>query len=86
MCNRQEEIVMQEPYQQQQMVSEKSKGTAAVLCFFFGWLGIHRFYVGKTGTGLLWMFTLGLAGLGEIIDFIMILCGSFTDKNGAALR
>ncbi len=77
---------MQEPYQQQQMVSEKSKGTAAVLCFFFGWLGIHRFYVGKTGTGLLWMFTLGLAGLGEIIDFIMILCGSFTDKNGAALR
>lgn len=77
---------MQEPYQQQQMVSEKSKGTAAVLCFFFGWLGIHRFYVGKIGTGLLWMFTLGLAGLGEIIDFIMILCGSFTDKNGAVLK
>lgn len=33
--------------------SDKSRGVAAVLCFFLGGLGIHRFYVGKIGTGLL---------------------------------
>lgn len=73
-------------YQNQQIVSSKSKGTAAVLCFFFGFLGIHRFYVGKIGTGFLWLLTLGLFGIGEVVDFIMILCGSFTDKDGAALK
>ena len=69
----------------QQMISAKSKGVAAVLCFFLGGLGIHRFYVGKVGTGLLWLFTLGLCGIGTIIDFIMILCGSFKDKYGALM-
>ena len=73
-------------FQNQQMISSKSKGTTAVLCFFFGWLGVHRFYVGKIGTGIIWMLTLGLFGLGEIIDFIMILCGSFTDKEGAVIK
>ncbi len=68
------------------LVSEKSKGTAAVLCFFLGWLGIHRFYVGKVGTGVLWMLTLGLFGIGEVVDFIMILCGSFKDGNGGEIR
>lgn len=68
------------------LVSEKSKGTAAVLCFFLGWLGIHRFYVGKVGTGILWMLTLGLLGIGEVVDFIMILCGSFKDGNGGEIR
>lgn len=73
-------------FENQQAVSEKSKGTAAVLCFFLGALGVHRFYVGKIGTGILWLVTLGFCGIGEIVDFIMILCGSFTDKNGAYLR
>ncbi len=73
-------------FENQQAVSEKSKGVAAVLCFFLGALGVHRFYVGKIGTGILWLVTLGFCGIGEIVDFIMILCGSFTDKNGAYLR
>lgn len=73
-------------FENQQAVSEKSKGVAAVLCFFLGALGVHRFYVGKIGTGFLWLVTLGFCGIGEIVDFIMILCGSFTDKNGAYLR
>lgn len=71
---------------QNQAISAKSKGTAAVLCFFLGFLGIHRFYAGKTGTGILWLFTGGLIGIGAVVDFIMILCGSFTDKDGAMLK
>lgn len=60
----------------------KSKVTAALLCFFFGGLGVHRFYVGKIGTGILWLVTVGFCGVGTLIDFIMILCGKFTDKSG----
>ena len=67
-------------------MSVKSKGVAAVLCFFLGLFGIHRFYVGKIGTGIIWLFTGGLFGIGAIVDFIMILCGSFTDKAGTFLK
>ena len=55
---------------------------AAVLCFFLGWLGVHRFYVGKIGTGILQIFTLGGFGIWLLIDFIMIVVGSFRDKAG----
>lgn len=65
--------------------SPKSRTTAALLCFFLGFLGIHRFYAGKIGTGLLWLFTGGLFFVGELVDFIMILCGSFTDSDGTKL-
>lgn len=78
--------MLEQNFQNQEMVSGKSKGTAAVLCFFLGALGIHRFYVGKIGTGILWMLTLGFLGLGSLIDFIMILCGSFKDKDGALIK
>lgn len=65
--------------------SDKNKWVAFLLCFFLGTLGFHRFYVGKVGTGILYLFTLGLFGIGAIVDCIMILCGSFKDKHGYKL-
>jgi hypothetical protein len=64
----------------------KSKWAALLLCFFLGWLGVHRFYVGKVGTGLLYLLTGGLLGVGWLIDFISILFGGFRDKDRRRLE
>lgn len=66
-------------------VSSKSKWVAFFLCVFFSYLGFHKFYVGKVGAGILYLFTVGLFGFGWIIDAIVILCGSSTDKWGRKL-
>ena len=67
-------------------VSPKSRLVAAILCFFFGCLGVHRFYVGKIGTGILMILTFGGLGIWALIDFIIIIVGSFTDSEGKVLK
>lgn len=69
-----------------EVCSSHSKWVAFVLCLLLGGIGVHRFYVGKIGTGILYIFTGGLFGIGWLVDFIMILCGSFTDKSGLPLK
>lgn len=61
-------------------MTEKRILPAFLLCFFLGCFGAHRFYVGKIGTGILQLVTLGGLGIWALIDFIMIIIGSFTDK------
>lgn len=66
--------------------SQKSKTTALILCIFLGFLGVHRFYVGKYGTGVLWFFTAGVFVFGWIIDIALIASGSFTDGQGLPVK
>ncbi len=52
----------------------KSKGIAYLLWLisFFGWLGFHRFYLGKIGTGIIWIITGGVFGIGSLIDLFTL--------------
>jgi TM2 domain-containing membrane protein YozV len=67
-------------------VSPKLRLAAALFCGFFGYLGIHRFYVGKIGTGILMILTAGGLGIWVVIDFIFIVLGKFHDKEGRVVR
>jgi hypothetical protein len=66
-------------------ISPKSKDVALILAIFLGYLGVHRFYVGKIGMGLLYLFTGGLFGIGWIWDIIKIVSGNFRDSHGLPL-
>lgn len=56
-----------------------------LLCFFLGIIGVHRFYNGKIGTGILMIFTFGGIGIWTTIDLIMIIFGKFTKKDGTLI-
>lgn len=59
--------------------SPKSRLASLLLCVTLGWCGGHRFYAGKIGTGILYLFTGGLFGIGIIVDLITISTGTFKD-------
>lgn len=63
-------------------VSPRSRLVALLFCIFLGVFGIHRFYLGKIWTALLMALTLGGFGVWVLVDFILILLGSFRDKEG----
>lgn len=51
----------------------RNKWVALLLCVFLGFVGGHKFYEGKAGMGILYLFTMGLFGIGVIIDFFTLL-------------
>jgi len=59
--------------------------TALLLCFFLGVFGVHRFYTGHIGLGVVQLLTLGGCGIWALIDFILIIVGSFKDSDGRLL-
>lgn len=67
-------------------VSSKSRTATFLTALFLGGLGIHRFYVGKIGTGILWLCTCGVFGIGWLIDVIMAGAGAFRDSYGLPIQ
>jgi hypothetical protein len=61
-------------------MSDKKILPVFLLFFFLAWLGVHRFYVGKIGTAILFIITLGGVGIWWIIDLILIVTGNFKDS------
>ena len=66
--------------------SPKSRFVALVLCIFLGFFGAHYFYVGKSGMGVLYIFTIGLFYFGWFYDIYRIATGVFPDSNGLLLK
>ena len=66
--------------------SEKSAWLVLVLLFFFGIVGGHRFYLGKTFSALMYMCSLALFGFGLIYDFFMTVTGNLKDRGGRKVR
>jgi TM2 domain-containing membrane protein YozV len=63
----------------------KSYVVTVLLCFFLGCFGAHRFYVGKIGTAVLMLLTLGGFGIWAIVDLIVIIICDFEDANGFSI-
>lgn len=70
----------------EELKSEKGFVPTVLLCLFFGVLGVHRFYVGKVGTGILQLITFGGLGIWSLVDLIMIITGSFKDSEGYVIK
>lgn len=65
--------------------SSRSRLAALLLCFFLEVFGAHKFYLGRLGMGILYLFTYGFFGIGWLIDLIVLLVGNPRDKQGSPL-
>ena len=66
--------------------SEKSFVATLILCILLGDLGVHRFYVGKTRTGILMLLTFGGLGIWQLRDLIVIAVQKFKDSKGLLIK
>ena len=72
--------------EQKPLPSRRKILPALLLCLVFGFFGTHRFYVGKVGTSILQMLTLGGLGFWVLVDAVILILGRFKDAEGAPLR
>ena len=83
-------VITQEEFDsQKEKLLDSSTKTSSIdwlalflLTFFVGVLGVHRFYVGKIGTGVLMLITLGGLGIWFLVDLLLVVTGQFTNKDG----
>ena len=66
-------------------VSPKSRTVALVLCVLLGYFGAHRFYVGRHGLGVLYLLTIGIFGIGWLVDIVLVALGKLRDRDGLAV-
>lgn len=69
-----------------EVISSKNKWVAIILCFLLGGYGIHKFYLGKIGLGIIYLLTEGFFGIGVLVDLVILILGKAKDKKGAVLQ
>jgi hypothetical protein len=74
------------PEDEQPEISERSRGVAVALGFFGGFFGLHRFYVGKTQSGVAMIVTFGGLGIWWLYDMVLLASGEFRDVDDLPLR
>jgi TM2 domain-containing membrane protein YozV len=78
------------PQAEEKDISPKSRLAVTLLCVLPPLIlpihGLHRFYLGKIGTGILMLFTLGGLYIWTIIDFVFAVTGSMKDKEGKLIK
>jgi hypothetical protein len=74
------------PEDEQPEISERSRGVAVALGFFGGFFGLHRFYVGKTQSGVAMILTFGGLGIWWLYDMVLLASGEFRDVDDLPLR
>ncbi len=67
-------------------VSPKSRLAVTLFAWFLGVFGAHRFYLGKIGTAIAMLLTLGGLGIWALIDFVMAVAGAMKDKDGKVIK
>ena len=77
---------MEQPSPAIEEISPKSRLAVALFAWFLGVFGVHRFYLGKIGTGIAMILTMGGLGIWAIIDNVLIVVGSLNDSDGKPLR
>jgi TM2 domain-containing membrane protein YozV len=57
-----------------------------LLCWLLGVFGVHRFYLGRNGTGILMLITFGGLGIWYLIDLVIVIVGGMRDRYGQMVR
>ncbi len=71
---------------EEKSISDKSWSVTLLLCIFLGLIGFHRFYVGKAGTAIIMLLTLGGFGIWTLVDLIRIIINNFEDEDDRVIK